>query len=72
MEAVMGTLSKTVVHVKVGGQFDDGQPPWIPGGPELENVRNEWQEALGDEYVVIATHSFVEAIFYDEVECSCG
>lgn len=60
------STGKTIVHVKLGGNFSDGQPPWIPGEPEIEAARQEWQEILGDDYLVIATHSFVEVIFYDE------
>jgi hypothetical protein len=61
----MGSSVKTIVHAKLGGDFNDGQPPWIPGEPEIESLREELQEILGSDYLVIATHNFVEITFYD-------
>lgn len=57
---------KTIAHVKLGiADMGEGQPPWIPGPEELEKARDEWQKALGDTYLVVATHYGTEIDFYD-------
>jgi hypothetical protein len=61
----MGT-GKTIVHIKVGGDIGDGQPVFIPDQTVIDDFADQWQEALGDDYIVIATHHLVEAIIYDE------
>jgi hypothetical protein len=72
----MGHLStgKTIVHVQMGiMDMGDGQPPWIPGPEEIEEARERWQKALGEDYLVVATHFGEEVAFYDEVTgCPCG
>lgn len=56
---------KRIVHVKVGGEFGDGQPPWIPGPNEIAEARQQWQTALGTDYLVIVTHHMTEADFQE-------
>lgn len=63
------TVETTIVHIKVGiANMGDGQPPFIPEPQVLEETRRRWQEALGDDFLVIATHFGEEAIFYDVVD----
>lgn len=57
--------SMNLVHVKLGGELGDGQPPFIPGPDDLERARSEWQEALGDRYLVVATHYLEDIVIYE-------
>lgn len=61
-------MSKALVHVRVGGDLGDGQPPFVGSPEECESYRAEFQEALGEEYVVVATHHMVEAIVYEDYD----
>jgi hypothetical protein len=56
---------ETLVHIKVGGEFGDGHPPWIPTDEELDQIRTDWQEILGDDFIVIATHYLVNIDLYE-------
>jgi hypothetical protein len=68
----LASTGKTIVHVKVGVQdMGDGQPPFIPERPVLDETAARWQAALGPDYLVIATHFGEEVDFYDEHECDC-
>jgi len=51
---------KYLVHVKVGGEMDAETMPFFPSAVELDAARQEWQDALGDDYLVIATHYLTE------------
>lgn len=52
-----------VLHVKLGGNINDGQLDWIPGPKEIEAARDEWQQVvdnLGLNVKVIVTHHLTE------------
>lgn len=49
-----------ILHVTVGGEFHDGQPPWIPSQEELEEARLVWAAAVPDNVRVIVTHYLVK------------
>jgi hypothetical protein len=68
----MSQTGKTIVHVQMGiMDMADGQA-WIPGPEEIEEARGRWQKALGEDYLVVATHFGEEVAFYDESGCNCG
>lgn len=63
-KAIPNTQSMTVkkgsvIHVKVGGEFSDGQPPFVPTQEDLRNVRDNMERAFPNNKVIV-THQFVD------------
>jgi len=50
-----------LLHVKVGGDLEDGQGPWIPGPSELEEVRKAFDRTLPEGVRLIVTHPYVDS-----------
>lgn len=50
-----------ILHIKVGGELGDGQPPYIPDPCELDNQKAYWEKLVPDNVRVIVTHHLVDA-----------
>lgn len=53
-----------ILHIKVGGDLGDDQPPWIPGPDDLDYAGDLWKQATknaGIDVQVVVSHHLMNA-----------
>ena len=49
-----------ILHVKLGGEIGDGQPPWIPTPEDVQHCYDLWAQVLPTGTGLVVTHHLVD------------